>query len=204
MFHVKHCKKKGVTKKRNEKIKKFHSSFFIMTRNQSLYQKEIDRIMSGVYKAKGRGWNIPQDFKIERPKRVTEKRLKEIQEAKPKDFYKDFGRSVFSIIDEISNKIESLTRRNGAPIILNSLDEIKRFLLGTLYDNYNFDGKQYIKYLKEPNITERLNRDFDDIEQESEDIKVQKSFTDAYLILNMGDMGGEINKTINKLESMML
>jgi hypothetical protein len=175
-----------------------------MTRNQSLYQKEIDRIMSGVYKAKGRGWNIPQDFKIERPKRVTEKRLKEIQEAKPKDFYKDFGRSVFSIIDEISNKIESLTRRNGAPIILNSLDEIKRFLLGTLYDNYNFDGKQYIKYLKEPNITERLNRDFDDIEQESEDIKVQKSFTDAYLILNMGDMGGEINKTINKLESMML
>lgn len=175
-----------------------------MTKNQKLYQKEIDRIMSGVYKAKGRGWNIPQDFKIERPKRVTEKRLKEIQEAKPKHFYKDFGRSVFSIIDEISNKIESLTRRNGAPILLNSLDEIKRILLDTLHDNYNFDEKQYIKYLKESNITERLNRDFDDIEQESEDIKVQKSFTDAYLILNMGDMGGEINKTINKLESMML
>lgn len=175
-----------------------------MTRNQSLYQKEIDRIMSGVYKAKGRGWNIPQGFKIERPKRVTEKRLKEIKEAKPKDFYKDFGRSEFSIIDEIANKIESLTRRNGAPLLLNSLDEIKQILLDTLYDNYNFDEKQYIKYLKEPNITERLNRDFDDIEQESEDIKVQKSFTDAYLILNMGNMGREINKTINKLESMML
>ena len=175
-----------------------------MTRNQSLYQKEIDRIMSGVYKAKGRGWNIPQGFKIERPKRVTKKRLKKIKEAKPKDFYKDFGWSEFSIIDEIANKIESLTRRNGAPLLLNSLDEIKQILLDTLYDNYNFDEKQYIKYLKEPNITERLNRDFDDIEQESEDIKVQKSFTDAYLILNMGDMGREINKTINKLESMML
>lgn len=175
-----------------------------MTKNQKLYQKEINRIMSGVYKAKGRGWNIPQGFKIERPKRVTKKRLNEIKEAKPRDFYKDFGRSEFSIIDEIANKIESLTRRNGAPILLNSLEEIKQILLDTLYDNYNFDEKQYIKYLKEPNITERLNRDFDDIEQESEDIKVQKSFTDAYLILNMGDIGKKINKTINKLESMML
>lgn len=201
MFHVKHYKK-GV-KKRGMR-KKFFIPLFIMTKNQALYQKEINRIMGGVYKAKGRGWNIPEGFKIERPKRVTKKRLKEIQEAKPKDFYRDFGRSEFSIIDEIANKIESLTRRNGAPLLLNSLDEIKRILLDTLYDNYNFDEKQYIKYLKEPNITERLNRDFDDIEQESEDIKVQKSFTDAYLILNMGDMGGEINKTINKLESMML
>lgn len=184
--------------------KNFFIPLFIMTKNQALYQKEINRIMAGVYKAKGRGWNIPEGFKIDRPKRVTKKRLKEIQEAKPKDFYRDFGRSEFSIIYEIANKIESLTRRNGAPLLLNSLDEIKRILLDTLYDNYNFDEKQYIKYLKEPNITERLNRDFDDIEQESEDIKVQKSFTDAYLILNMGDMGGEINKTINKLESMML
>lgn len=175
-----------------------------MTKNQSLYKKEIDRIMSGIYKAKGRGWNIPEGFKIEIPKRVTKNRLKEIKEAKPKKYYREFGRSVFSIIDEIANKIESLTRRNGAPIILNSLDEIKRILLDTLYDNYNFDEKQYIKYLKEHNITERLNRDFDDIEQESDDIKVQKSFTNAYLILNMGDIGGEINKTINKLESMML
>ena len=186
------------------KIKNSYSSFFIMTKNQALYQKEIDRIMSGVYKAKGRGWNIPKNFKIERPKRVTKKRLKEIQEAKPKDYYREFGRSEFSIIDEIANKIESLTRRNGAPLILNSLDEIKRILLDTLYDNYNFDEKKYIKYLKESNITERLNIDFDDIELESEDIKVQKSFTDAYLILNMGDMGSEINKTINKLESMMI
>lgn len=192
-----------MNKKRNEKLKIF-IPLFIMTKNQALYQKEINRIMGGVYKAKGRGWNIPEGFKIERPKRVTKKRLKEIQEAKPKDFYRDFGRSEFSIIEEIANKIESLTRRNGAPLLLNSLDEIKRILLDTLYDNYNFDEKQYIKYLKEPNITERLNRDFDDIEQESEDIKVQKSFTDAYIILNMGDMGGEINKTINKLESMML
>lgn len=192
-----------MNKKRNEKLK-ISIPLFIMTKNQALYQKEINRIMGGVYKAKGRGWNIPEGFKIERPKRVTKKRLKEIQEAKPKDFYRDFGRSEFSIIDEIANKIESLTRRNGAPLLLNSLDEIKRILLDTLYDNYNFDEKQYIKYLKEPNITERLNRDFDDIEQESEDIKVQKSFTDAYIILNMGDMGGEINKTINKLESMML
>lgn len=175
-----------------------------MTKNQALYQKEINRIMSGVYKAKGRGWNIPEGFKIERPKRVTKKRLKEIQEAKPKHFYRDFGRSEFSIIDEIANKIESLTRRNGAPLILNSLDEIKRILLDTLYDNYNFDEKKYIEYLKEPNIIERLNMDFDDIELESEDVKVQKSFTDAYLVINMGDIGGEINKTINKLESMMI
>ena len=175
-----------------------------MTKNQALYQKEINRIMSGVYKAKGRGWNIPEGFKIERPKRVTKKRLKEIQEAKPKDFYGDFGRSEFSIIDEIANKIESLTRRNGAPLVLNSLDEIKRILLDTLHDNYNFDEKEYIKYLKEQNTVERLNRDFDDIEQESDDVKVQKSFTDAYLILNMGDMDEEINRTINKLESMVL
>lgn len=203
MFHVKHWNKKG-GEKRGMRKKIFFIPLFIMTKNQALYQKEINRIMGGVYKAKGRGWNIPEGFKIERPKRVTKKRLKEIQEAKPKDFYRDFGRSEFSIIDEIANKIESLTRRNGAPLLLNSLDEIKRILLDTLHDNYNFDEKQYIKYLKEPNNIERLNRDFDDIEQESEDIKVQKSFTDAYLILNMGDMGGEINKTINKLESMML
>lgn len=175
-----------------------------MTKNQALYKKEINRIMGGVYKAKGRGWNIPEGFKIEMPKRVTKKGLKEIQAAKPKDFYRDFGRSEFSIIDEIANKIESLTRRNGAPLILNSLDEIKRILLDTLYDNYNFDEKEYIKYLKEQNTVERLNRDFDDIEQESDDVKVQKSFTDAYLILNMGDMGSEINRTINKLESMIL
>lgn len=175
-----------------------------MTKNQRLYKKEIDRIMGGVYKAKGRGWNIPEGFTIEMPNYISQKMLKEIQESKPKKYYKEFGRSVFSIIDEIENKIESLTRRNGAPLLLNSLDEIKRILLDTLHDNYNFDEKQYMKYLKEPNIVERLNRDFDDIEQESEDIKVQKSFTDAYLILNMGDMGGEINKTINKLESMML
>jgi hypothetical protein len=175
-----------------------------MTRNQSLYKKEIDRIMSGVYKAKGRGWNIPEGFKIERPKRVTKKVLEEIQKAKPKDFYKDFGRSEFSIIDEIANKIESLIRRNGAPLILNSLDEIKQILLYTLEDNYTFDGKEYIKYLKEPTNIERLNKDFDDIELESTDAKVQKSFTDAYLILNMGVMGVGINKTINKLESMML
>lgn len=175
-----------------------------MTKNQALYKKEINRIMGGVYKAKGRGWNIPEGFKIEMPKRVTKKGLKEIQAAKPKDFYRDFGRSEFSIIDEIANKIESLTRRNGAPLILNSLGEIKRILLDTLYDNYNFDEKEYIKYLKEQNTVERLNRDFDDIEQESDDVKVQKSFTDAYLILNMGDMGSEINRTINKLESMIL
>lgn len=175
-----------------------------MTKNQSLYKKEIDRIMSGVYKAKGRGWNIPKGFKIEMPKYISQKMLKEIQESKPKDYYKEFGRSEFSIIDEIANKIESLTRRNGAPLLLNSLDEIKRILLDTLHDNYNFDEKEYIKYLKEQNTVERLNRDFDDIEQESDDVKVQKSFTDAYLILNMGDMGGEINRTINKLESMML
>lgn len=175
-----------------------------MTKNQALYQKEINRIMSGVYKAKGRGWNIPEGFKIEIPKRVTKKRLKEIQEAKPKDFYGGFGRFEFSIIDEIANKIESLTRRNGAPLIINSLDEIKSILLDTLYDNFNFDEKKYIKYLKEQNTVERLNRDFDDIEQESDDIKIQKSFTDAYLILNMGDIGGEINRTINKLESMVL
>lgn len=175
-----------------------------MTKNQALYQKEIDRIMSGVYKAKARGWNIPEGFKIERPKVVTKNRLKEIQESKPKDFYKEFGRTVFSIIDEIESKIESLTRRNGAPLLINSLDEIKRILLDTLHDNYNFDEKEYIKYLKEPNTVERLNRDFDDIEHESDDVKVQKSFTDAYLILNMGDMGGEINRTINKLESMMI
>lgn len=175
-----------------------------MTKNQALYKKEINRIMGGVYKAKGRGWNIPEGFKIEMPKRVTKKGLKEIQAAKPKDFYRDFGRSEFSIIDEIANKIESLTRRNGAPLILNSLDEIKRILLDTLYDNYNFDEKEYIKYLKEQNTVERLNRDFDDIEQESDDVKVQKSFTDAYLILNVGDMGSEINRTINKLESMIL
>lgn len=160
--------------------------------------------MSGVYKAKGRGWNVPKGFKIERPQRVTKKRLKEIQESKPKDYYKEFGRTVFSIIDEIASKIESLTRRNGAPLLINSLEKIKQILLDTLYDNYNFDEKEYIKYLKELNIVERLNRDFDDIEQESDDVKVQKSFTDAYLILNMGDMGDEINRTINKLESMML
>lgn len=175
-----------------------------MTKNQALYKKEINRIMGGVHKAKGRGWNIPEGFKIDMPKRVTKKGLKEIQAAKPKDFYRDFGRSEFSIIDKIANKIESLTRRNGAPLILNSLDEIKRILLDTLYDNYNFDEKEYIKYLKEQNTVERLNRDFDDIEQESDDVKVQKSFTDAYLILNMGDMGSEINRTINKLESMIL
>lgn len=175
-----------------------------MTKNQALYKKEINRIMGGVYKAKGRGWNIPEGFKIEMPKRVTKKGLKEIQAAKPKDFYRDFGRSEFSIIDEIANKIESLTRRNGAPLILNSLGEIKHILLDTLYDNYNFDEKEYIKYLKEQNTVERLNRDFDDIEQESDDVKVQKSFTDAYLILNVGDMGSEINRTINKLESMIL
>lgn len=175
-----------------------------MTKNQRLYQKEIDRIMGGVYKAKGRGWNIPEGFKIEIPKYISQKMLKEIQESKPKKYYKEFGRTVFSIIDEIASKIESLTRRNGAPLLINSLDEIKRILLDTLYDNYNFDEKEYIKYLKEPNTVDRLNRDFDDIEQESDDVKVQKSFTDAYLILNMGDMGGEINRTINKLESMMI
>ena len=165
--------------------------------------------MSGVYKAKGRGWNIPEGFKIEMPKYISQKMLKEIQETKPKKYYKEFGRTVFSIIDEIASKIESLTRRNGAPLIINSLDEIKRILLDTIsvlfhLMNLWLEDNGYIKYLKEPNTVDRLNRDFDDIEQESDDIKVQKSFTDAYLILNMGDMGGEINRTINKLESMML
>ena len=88
--------------------------------------------MSGVYKAKGRGWNIPEGFKIEMPKYISQKMLKEIQETKPKKYYKEFGRTVFSIIDEIASKIESLTRRNGAPLIINSLDEIKRILLDTI------------------------------------------------------------------------
>lgn len=59
-----------------------------LTENQKAYQKERRRLLQAVRRAKKQGYIFPEDIVPERPKRVTKKRLENIQKIKPKDLFK--------------------------------------------------------------------------------------------------------------------
>ena len=58
------------------------------TENQKAYQKERRRLLQAVRRAEKQGYIFPEDVVPELPKRVTKKRLENIQKIKPKDLYK--------------------------------------------------------------------------------------------------------------------
>lgn len=59
-----------------------------LTPNQQAYQKELRRLKQGIYRAKKRGYQFSEDVLPETPKRISKKRLREIQEYKTSDIYK--------------------------------------------------------------------------------------------------------------------
>ena len=58
------------------------------TENQKAYQKERRRLLQAVRRAEKQGYIFPEDIVPELPKRVTKKRLENIQKIKPKQLYK--------------------------------------------------------------------------------------------------------------------
>lgn len=58
------------------------------TENQKAYQKERRRLLQAVRRAEKQGYIFPEDIVPELPKRVTKKRLEQIQKIKPKQLYK--------------------------------------------------------------------------------------------------------------------
>ena len=58
------------------------------TENQKAYQKERRRLLQAVRRAEKQGYIFPEDVVPELPKRVTKKRLENIQKIKPKQLYK--------------------------------------------------------------------------------------------------------------------
>ena len=58
------------------------------TENQKAYQKERRRLLQAVRMAEKQGYIFPEDIVPKLPKRVTKKRLEEIQKTKPKQLYK--------------------------------------------------------------------------------------------------------------------
>lgn len=58
------------------------------TENQKAYQKERRRLLQAVRRAEKQGYIFPEDIVPELPKRVTKKRLENIQKIKPKHLYK--------------------------------------------------------------------------------------------------------------------
>lgn len=58
------------------------------TENQKAYQKERRRLLQAVRRAEKQGYIFPEDIVPELPKRVTKKRLENIQKIKPKELYK--------------------------------------------------------------------------------------------------------------------
>lgn len=58
------------------------------TENQKAYQKERRRLLQSVRRAEKQGYIFPEDIVPELPKRVTKKRLEQIQKTKPKHLYK--------------------------------------------------------------------------------------------------------------------
>lgn len=56
--------------------------------NQKAYQKERRRLLQAVRRAEKQGYIFPEDVVPELPKRVTKKRLEELQKTKPKQLYK--------------------------------------------------------------------------------------------------------------------
>lgn len=59
-----------------------------LTENQKAYQKERRRLLQAVRRAEKQGYIFPEDVVPDLPKRVTKKRLENIQKIKPKDLYK--------------------------------------------------------------------------------------------------------------------
>lgn len=59
-----------------------------LTENQKAYQKERRRLLQAVRKGEKQGYIFPEDVVPDLPKRVTKKRLENIQKTKPKDLYK--------------------------------------------------------------------------------------------------------------------
>lgn len=57
------------------------------TENQKAYQKERRRLLQAVRRAEKQGYIFPEDVVPELPKRVTKKRLENIQKIKPKQLY---------------------------------------------------------------------------------------------------------------------
>lgn len=58
------------------------------TENQKAFQKERRRLLQAVRRAEKQGYIFPEDIVPDIPKRVTKKRLEEIQGTKPSDLYK--------------------------------------------------------------------------------------------------------------------
>ena len=58
------------------------------TENQKAYQKERRRLLQAVRRAEKQGYIFPEDIVPKLPKRVTKKRLENIQKIKPKVLYK--------------------------------------------------------------------------------------------------------------------
>ena len=57
------------------------------TENQKAYQKERRRLLQAVRRAEKQGYIFPEDIVKELPKRVTKKKLENIQKIKPKQLY---------------------------------------------------------------------------------------------------------------------
>lgn len=58
------------------------------TENQKAYQKERRRLLQAIRRAEKQGYIFPKDIVPELPKRVTKKKLENIQKTKPKQLYK--------------------------------------------------------------------------------------------------------------------
>lgn len=58
------------------------------TENQKAYQKERRRLLQAVRRAEKQGYIFPEDIVPKLPKRVTKKKLENIQKIKPKQLYK--------------------------------------------------------------------------------------------------------------------
>lgn len=58
------------------------------TENQKAYQKERRRLLQAIRRTEKQGYIFPKDIVPELPKRVTKKRLENIQKIKPKHLYK--------------------------------------------------------------------------------------------------------------------
>lgn len=81
-----------------------------LTANQAAFEKERRRLMRGVRRWEREGFIFPEGFAIDRPARVTKKRLQQIRELKPADLLR-FATAVGEGGEIISGEIAYQERR---------------------------------------------------------------------------------------------
>ena len=157
------------------------------TENQKAYQKERRRLLQAVRRAEKQGYTFPEDIVPDIPKRVTKKRLVEIQGTKPSDIYK-----VAQYVYKDTGEIVPASQREAKPPVPISFrkNEVLRIFDDTVtFYEMNENISEYESYLKdhESEIADLLNV----ISYDSDNDNINASFVSLGRLLNVTSLSVE-------------